>query len=359
MDENKNPVEGTSTRRTRWQKAIRPTVIVIAVVLLVALNLYIRRPDVDPYILGVLCLTGINMILAAGLNLINGFTGQFSIGHAGFMAVGAYTAALLTTYRNFPFLPATVLGALAAGMMGLVVGIPALRLRGDYLAIVTLGFGEIIRVVINNIPITGGAQGLVAIPGYTTFYWVEGWLILILVLISNLIRSGVGRCLLAIREDEVAATALGVDTTFYKVLAFTIGAASAGVAGSLYAHQIMYIDPSVFGFFKSIEILIAVVLGGLGSLTGSVLAAGFLTALPELLRGFAEYRMIVYSALLVLVMLIRPAGLLGQLEAVDILGWRRRPRPQWRTTGTGSGSDAFAAVQADLTTTDRLGGASK
>lgn len=317
-------VNASRNIRPRLTPGWRFGVYFIAFAGLLWLNVWAYLGRFDYYVLGIIMMMGINTILATSLNLINGFAGQFAIGHAGFMAIGAYTAALLTMHARVSFALALVLGGLAAGAVGLFIGIPTLRLRGDYLAIATLGLGEIIRVIIVNLPITGGAFGLSGILPYTTFFWVEGAVILTLVVLSNFIRSSHGRALLAVREDEFAAEAVGVPTTYYKVLAFVMGSFFAGVAGGLFAHYLLFIDPSQFGIIRSIDILIMVVLGGLGSLSGSVVAAIVLTALPEYLRGFAEYRMVAYSALLILIMLVRPAGLFGRVEIWELLN-RGRP----------------------------------
>jgi branched-chain amino acid transport system permease protein len=285
---------------------------------------------VNPYILQIIIYSGINIIMAVSLNLINGFTGQFSIGHAGFMAIGAYCSAALTFYLgpsilSVSFLPAMVtkwivfiLALLTGGGMaaiaGILVGIPSLRLKGDYLAIVTLGFGEIIRVVILNINAVGGARGFADIPGYTTLFWVLAGATLTVVVIRNLMNSTHGRAFLSVREDEVAAEAMGINTTYYKVTAFVIGAFFAGLAGGLLAHYLLYLHTNSFTFMKSIEIIIMVVLGGMGSITGSIIAAIILTLLPEVLRPVKEYRLVIYSALLVVMMLTRPGGLFGSRE---------------------------------------------
>lgn len=268
------------------------------------------------YHVQILSLCCINVILAVSLNLINGFTGQFSLGHGGFMAVGAYFSAYLTINFQTPFSIALGLAGLLAGMVGLAVGLPALRLKGDYLAIATLGFGEIIRVIILNTPALGGARGLAGIPPYTSFGIAYLLAILTVVVIKNFVNSDHGRACLAIREDEIAAESLGIHSTYFKTLAFALGAGFAGVAGGLFSHYLQYMAPTPgqIGFMKSIDILIMVVLGGLGSITGSIVAAITLTILPELLRGFAEYRMIIYSVLLIVVMIYRPEGLLAGKE---------------------------------------------
>ncbi|MDU3162032.1 MAG: branched-chain amino acid ABC transporter permease [Bifidobacterium animalis] len=256
----------------------------------------------------------INIILVTSLNLINGFTGQFSIGHAGFMAVGAYLGAVLTVKFQAPFIVAILAGAGAAGFLGFVIGLPTLRLSGDYLAIATLGLGEIIRITILNIPYVGGASGFMGIPRYTTFTWAFGLLVVTIFFIKNFIDSTHGRACISIRENEIAAEAMGVDTTKYKVMAFTLGAAFAGVAGCLFSHYFYIAHPASFTFMKSFDILTMVVLGGLGSITGSVTAAVFLTFVSAALASYPEWRMVIYSLVLILLMIYRPQGLFGNKE---------------------------------------------
>jgi branched-chain amino acid transport system permease protein len=278
----------------------------------------------NPYYLQIIVYIGINVILAVSLNLINGITGQFSLGHAGFMALGAYVSAAFTlslgasVAGTMELLVALLIGGLAAALAGVLVGVPSLRLRGDYLAIVTLGFGEIIRVLILNTDAVGGARGLTGIAPIAGFGSVYGCAVVCVVMLWRLVHSTKGSAFAAIREDEIAAAAMGVDTTRYKVIAFTLGAFWAGVAGGLFAHFIGYIHTNSFTFLKSIEIVVMVVLGGAGSISGAILAAAALTVLPELLRFGAEYRMIIYSLLLIVMMLTRPTGLLGNRE----LTWR-------------------------------------
>ncbi|MBO4852572.1 MAG: branched-chain amino acid ABC transporter permease, partial [Schwartzia sp.] len=211
---------------------------------------------------------GVNIIMAASLNLINGYTGQFSLGHAGFMAVGAYVSVVLTANFHLPFIVALLAGGAAAGALGCLIGLPTLRLSGDYLAIATLGLSEIIRIVLMNIQYVGGAAGFSGIPHLTTFPWVFFSLLATLFVIKNFVNSTHGRACIAIRENEIAAEAMGVNTTKYKVMAFTIGAAFAGVAGGLFAHIFYIITPLSFTFMQSFNYLIMVVLGGLGSITG-------------------------------------------------------------------------------------------
>ena len=302
----------------------------------------------------VVVLMGINIILAVSLNIINGYAGQFSLGHAGFMAVGAYFAAFLSVswlgpyaarmaagparwmMENLLLLGAVLLGGVFAAVTGYVVGLPSLRLRGDYLAIVTLGFGEIIRVLILNVEAVGGPRGLSGIPAWSNFFWVFFFAGLTVLIAVRLVRSSVGRAFLAVREDEIAAEAMGVDTTRYKVKAFIIGSCLAGVAGGLFAHYSpAYLNPSMFTFIRSFEVVAMVVLGGLGSVSGSILAAIILTFLPEGLRGVKEYmpggrdpRMVIYSLMLIVLMLTRPQGLLGRRELWDILARRKDTIPK-------------------------------
>jgi len=280
----------------------------------------------NPYYLQIVVYIGINVILAVSLNLINGVTGQFSLGHAGFLAVGAYVSAAITLLAwpagapaVLGFVVAVLAGGVAAAGAGLLVGIPTLRLRGDYLAIATLGFGEIIRVVILNTDAVGGARGLGGIPVLAGFASVYGAAVLCVVSIWRMVYSQRGLTLFAIREDEIAAAAMGIDTTRYKTLAFVVGAFWAGLAGGLLAHFIGYIHTNSFTFLRSVEIVVMVVLGGLGSITGAVVSAALLTVLPEVLRFGAEYRMVIYSLLLIVLMLTRPSGLMGGSE---ITRWR-------------------------------------
>jgi branched-chain amino acid transport system permease protein len=264
----------------------------------------------------------INIILAVSLHLVIGTTGQFSIGHAGFLAVGAYVSAIITMKFELPFVLAIIIGGIVAAIAGLLVGIPTLRLRGDYLAIATLGFGEIIRIVFLNIEYVGGAAGMM-VSNMTT--WTSSFvcLVITIIVISNFTNSRHGRACIAIRENEIAADAMGINTTFYKVAAFAIGSFFAGIAGGLFSHNFYIIQPTNFGFLKSFDILIFVVLGGLGSLSGSVIAAILLTIISTYLQQYPETRMIIYSIVLVVVMLYRPQGLLGTREITDFFGKKK------------------------------------
>lgn len=331
------------------------------------------RQHFPPYYYRILMLVGIAIILSVSLNLVNGVTGQFSIGHAGFMALGAYVAAAFTAYGQYRYFPALnsapplvqqsalvlsmLVGGIAAALAGFVVGLPSLRLRGDYLAIVTLGFGEIIRVVILNIPAVGGAAGFsgfasphgrITIPQITSFFWVYGTVAFVILFSRNLLRSTHGLAFFSVRENEIAAEAMGVDSTRIKVTAFVMSAFFAGVAGALYAHYEIYLQPETFGFLRSIEIVTMVVLGGMGSITGAVVGGALLGAAPDVLRivtpelkknlhnliassflwepvrekllqGLEKLtpdllRQLLYALLLVIMMLTRPQGILGSRE---------------------------------------------
>ena len=304
----------------------------------------------------VLLTMGINVILAVSLNLVTGYTGQFSLGHAGFMAVGAYTAASWSIHldpmiagalggvnsplhTNVALVISMLSGGLLAALAGLLVGIPSLRLRGDYLAIVTLGFGEIIRTAILNTDFLGAARGLNGLPHYTNLFWTYGLVGICVYTVLSLVNSTYGRGFLTVRDDEVAAEAMGINTTRYKVTAFVVAAFFAGVAGALYTHLKFFIAPEAFNFFRSVDVVVMVILGGMGSTFGVILAAALLTVLPELLRnlahmgfippafqGLLENRLIPYSLLLIILMLTRPEGLLGDPSAVRRRFIRTRPK---------------------------------
>ncbi|MCR4429691.1 MAG: branched-chain amino acid ABC transporter permease [Tepidanaerobacteraceae bacterium] len=267
------------------------------------------------YYLQVLTVIGINIILAVSLNLVSGFTGQLSLGHATFMGIGAYTATLLALKLHVPFIPSLIFGAAMAAFFGFIIGVPTLRLKGDYLAIATLGFGEIMKNILLNLKITGGPMGLRGIPKVTNIYIVAAAVVVVIFTLNRIMISRVGKSFIAIREDELAAEAMGINTTNYKILAFTIGAFYAGIAGGLFAFLFRYINPNNFGFMKSIEILCMVVLGGMGNTAGAILGAALLTVLPEFLRSvsplISQYRMVFYGLLLVVMMIVRPQGLLS------------------------------------------------
>ncbi len=264
---------------------------------------------------------GINIMLAVSLNLVTGFLGELSLGHAGFMSIGAYTAAIVTTnLRDLPmfvsFILALVLAAVLSAILGVLIGVPVLRLRGDYLAIVTLAFGEIIKSIINVLGITGGAKGLSKIPlysDYKNFTLVFIFVMLTIVFISNFVKSRDGRAITAIRDNDIAAESVGIKISKYKVEAFVLAAVFAGIAGALYAHNVGIIKPSTFDYNKSIEILVIVVLGGMGNIVGSIISAIVLTILPELLRGADEFRMLLYSVVLILMMIFNNSYLKASL----------------------------------------------
>jgi len=295
--------------------------LLLLAALIVCAIVTLLEGNISPYYFQIIIYIGINIILASSLNLINGFAGQFSLGHAGFMAVGAYTSSIITAslhlskgdVLSYPiFAGALICGGLMASVFGLLVGIPSLRLKGDYLAITTLGFGEIIRVIIQNLDFLGAARGFTGIPKLANFFWVYAVVAILIFFLYNLINSTYGKGFLAVRDDEIAAEATGVSATRYKVIAFVTGAFFAGIAGGLYAHFVTYINPSQFGFLRSFEIVVMVVVGGMGSSPGVILAAILLTILPEALRAIAQYRMVIYALLLIIIMLGRPQGLFGR-----------------------------------------------
>lgn len=261
---------------------------------------------------------GIYVILAVSLNLTTGFLGELSLGHAGFMAIGAYTGALITLNLNMPeaveFIIALIVGGFIAAIFGVLIGVPVLRLKGDYLAIVTLAFNEIIRSIINFLGITGGAMGLSKIPRYTNYIWVYILVVLTIVIITNLVNSRHGRAISAIRDNYVAAESIGLKVSKYKVMAFVIAAFFAGIAGVLYGHNLSVLKPADFDYNKSIEILVIVVLGGMGSVRGSVIAAAVLTILPEVLRAADDFRMLLYAVVLIAMMLFNSSGIRTKLE---------------------------------------------
>jgi branched-chain amino acid transport system permease protein len=296
--------------------------IVLALILFVVVQVLISGEILNSFYVNTLFFMVINIILAVSLHLIIGITGQFSIGHAGFFAVGAYASAIMTMKLQMPFALALLVGGVAAAVAGLLIGIPSLRLKGDYLAIATLGFGEIVRISLLNIEYVGGASGM-TVTHLTTWPWVFACLLITIIVIANFTNSTHGRACISIREDEIAADSMGINTTYYKVVAFVIGSFFAGIAGGLYAHHFYIIQPTNFGFLKSFDILIFVVLGGLGSMSGAVIAAILLTIVSTFLQDYPETRMIIYSIILILVMLYRPKGLLGTKEVTSFFKLRR------------------------------------
>ena len=334
-------------------RALRgPLPFFIAIPLLAVLQLAVTEKYFLIYIASII---GVNIILAVSLNIVNGMTGQFSIGHAGFMAVGAYIAGKFSLETKdlaiamlpvavsdqLMFIVALLIGGACAALCGFIVGLPSLRLKGDYLAIVTLGFGEIIRVIVQNTEAFGRALGLSGIPQRGSFLMVYFWVFVTVLIARRIADSSHGRSLWAIREDEVAAEAMGVNTTGYKVRAFVVSSFFAGIAGGLFAHFVPIINPGSFTFVKSIEVVVMVVAGGLGSTTGAILAAIILTLLPEAMRSafvalsggqaslaqkVDQIRMPIYGILLVLLMLLRPQGLFGTREIWEVVPrwWARR-----------------------------------
>ena len=334
-----------SQAKSKAVKSIPPPVI--AVILLIAIGYGLDAAS-NPYTQYVMLLILTNVVLATSLNLVNGFTGQFSLGHAGFMAIGAYTSAWLVTRPELAILPdylrflsLPIAAGLISALAGYIVGLPSLRLKGDYLAIVTLGFGEIIRVILLNSDAVGGARGMSGIPSVASvpeigmsdfvaqFSVASIWTVITFVTLWRLVHSAKGRAFLSVREDEIAAEAMGINITQTKVRAFVVSAFFAGVGGALFAHSVKYLNPAMFTFTKSVDIIIMIVLGGMGSLTGSVVAAIIITVLPEMvLRELqqitgVDLRMIIYSLMLILFMILRPSGILGTREAPDIIKYIR------------------------------------
>ncbi|GMO49682.1 MAG: branched-chain amino acid ABC transporter permease [Termitinemataceae bacterium] len=285
-------------------------------------TILIKFDIIDVYLAGVLTNASINAILAISVNMITGITGQLSLGQAGFMAIGAYSCISLTLDLHIPMPAAACLAALIAAFAGFLIGFPTLKLSGDYLAIVTLGFGEIIRVILTNVRgITGGANGRLfdtklSDPSYAhlAFFVVGVCLIIVIALLQNFMRSSYGRAILAVREDEIAANSSGIGVFRYKMIGFVSAAFIAGLGGALYAMKVGFVKPDIAGFNKSIDYLIFVVLGGMGSITGSVVASYVLTYLQEFLRFLKDYRLLIYPLILIAVMLYRPGGLMGMKE---------------------------------------------
>jgi branched-chain amino acid transport system permease protein len=351
-----------------WPRKLALVALWIGV--LAALNVLFEQGlgdfQINPYYARIINLIGINITLAVSLNLINGVAGQFSLGHAGFMAVGGYAATAVTVYygaaiaglfgatlddtagASLVMVVSLSTGALAAAAAGLLVGIPSLRLKGDYLAILTLGFGEIIRVLILNIPAVGGATGFTDAIPITNFFWIFAMAILTIVVVRNITASTFGRALATIRADEIAAEAMGISTTRYKVMAFVVSSALAGVAGGLSGQLFANpLNPQNLGFVKSIEIVVMIVLGGIGSITGAIVGATTLTILPEALRGVDQQlpglRMVLYALLLILFMIFRPQGLFGRREFG--WSWLRRPTRTRLPVNLTDAADALAHTE--------------
>ncbi|HEY8362109.1 MAG TPA: branched-chain amino acid ABC transporter permease [Tissierellaceae bacterium] len=283
--------------------------VIFIVVLYLLIQMLISIGIIDSFYELNIVIICINIILAVSLNLITGITGQFSLGHAAFMSIGAYTSAILTAKFNLPFILALFISGFAASLAGIMIGLPTLRLKGDYLAIATLGFGEIVKVIATNTDYIGGAIGFNDIPRYTNWTWVYISVTATVILVKRFVNSYHGRACRAVKEDEIAAESVGINTTFYKALAFAIGAFYAGVAGSLYANYFYFIKPDSFGFMKSIDILITVVFGGIGNIIGSIIGAVSLSIISLSLQDIAELRMVIYSVVLYLIMIYRNNGM--------------------------------------------------
>ena len=292
-----------------------------SVAVFAVLELLLSTGIFDAYVKQILMTICINIILALSTNLIINFTGQLTLGHSAFMAIGAYAAAVI--YKaGVPFFLAVVLGSIVAALFGFLIGLPTLRLKGDYLAITTMGFCQIIVVLIQNIPQVGGAQGMTGIPGKTTFALVFFSMIVSILVLYHVVNSRQGRAMISVREDEIAAEAMGINTTHYKVMAFTIGAFFAGLAGGLWAFLMMFIEPNMFNYFKSIDLVIYVVLGGSGNFAGCIASTAILTILPEALRPLSDYRMVIYSLLLVVIMILR----VKNIRFARLINWLRGMR---------------------------------
>lgn len=306
----------------------------VSVIVFVVLLSLITTGIIGEYHARILMLAGVNIIVTLGLNLITGFTGQLALGQAGFMMVGAYTCGVLLINFRTPLIFAILAGGIVAAVFGLLIGIPTLRLRGDYLAITTLGFGEILRVIINNLEkVTGGASGLKGVPGFNNedfnlnmiigFIWIFWFVVLSLLLVSNLIKSTHGRAIISIREDEIASNSMGINVANYKMFAFIMSAFLAGIGGGLYAPLYQYLEPKSTGFMYSVFFVVYVVFGGLGSITGTVISTAFLTYIQELLRFMGGYRLVFFGLLLVVMMIFWPGGIMGTRE-ISIVNFVRK-----------------------------------
>lgn len=290
-------------------------VVISSIVFLAIINFDL----INGYMQSVIAFAMINIIVAISLNIATGYLGQLALGHAGFMAIGAYSAALLAKAIDYPkfveLIICLIFGGLVSGIFGLIIGIPALRLRGDYLGIVTLGFGEIIRLTIINLPnLTGGATGLLGIPKLVDINTIYIVLVMVVTFVFLFIRSRHGRAIISIRENEIAAESIGIPTTFYKVYGFFVSAVIAGIGGACFAFYQQYLNEKTFRFMFSVELFIIVVFGGMGSVTGTIIAGIFLSVLREFLYAYNELRLIIYSILLILLMIFKPEGMLGRHE---------------------------------------------
>ena len=310
----------------KFSKRLKSVLPVIGLAALYGLIMLLKSMGIaNNYHIQILMFAGVNIMMTLSLNVVNGFTGQFSIGHAGFMSLGAYGSAIITTLILKPsvipasmqipvFLLSLLVGGLVAAMVGYLIGLPTLKLKGDYLAIVTLAFGEIVRAGLRLIEPIGAARGMIGVPNYANLAWIFLFVALTLFFVRNIIYSRFGRAWIAIRDNEIAGEAMGIDSTRYKIISFTFSAFIAGVAGGLYAHVVSFIQPDTFSFVKSSDLLVFLYAGGSGSLTGSIVGALLLTSLPEALRFLASWRLVIYALVLVIVMLYRPKGLTGGYE---------------------------------------------
>lgn len=295
------------------------------IVFYAAVTVLNKNGILNDYYVQLICISCINVMMTVSLNLVNGYTGQFSIGHAGFMAVGAYISAFITKIMTDPsalsamgkngiFLISIAAAAICAGIAGVLIGLPCLRLKGDYLAIVTLGFGEIIRAIIRLIPAVGGPKGMSGIPAYSNFTIILFFTLVIVLLVRNLVNSSYGRACISVRENEIAAGSVGINAFHTKLMAFTIAAMMAGVSGALYVHLLRMVQPDQFSMARSCDFLVFLYAGGAGSITGSIISAFTLTFLPEVFRFLSELRLPIYALLMILLMLFRPNGLFGGKE---------------------------------------------
>lgn len=310
----------------RFNKLIGALIIGIIIYALIELRI------ISPYQRTSLFAIGINIILAVSLNLIVGITGQFSLGHAGFMAIGAYSVAIVlqSVSGYFGFAIGLIIGIVLAGVLSLIISIPTLRLKGDYLAIATLGFSEIIRILCQNMEITGGSNGISGIEKLLNWPLLYGFIVFSVYIVLAFKKSRYGRACLSINEDELASEAVGINLRYFKILSFTIGIMLAAIAGGLYSIQFNTIAPSVFNFDKSVDILVIVVLGGLGSISGSVLSAILLGVIDVMLAQFqlTNFQVIIYALVLIFIMLFRPKGLFGSGELTLQQMFRRRPKDE-------------------------------
>ena len=306
------------------------TSVIVAVLIYILLTLLVNSGVLSRHYQSLLVPIGVNIILAVSLNLTVGFLGELTLGHAGFMSVGAYAGCLfvlkmnLPTYIEFPL--ALIIGGIVAALFGIIIGIPALRLKGDYLAIVTLAFGEIIRSIFTNLQITGGAGGLKKIPKTANYTIAFVVVIITIIVISNLVKSRHGRAICSIRDNVIASESVGINVVYHKLLAFVVAAFFAGGAGVLYGHNLGILKPDTFDFNKSIEILLIVVLGGMGSIKGSIISATIITILPEVLRGLADYRMLIYAIALIVMMILNESPKFKELKEKLLSQLQRKKR---------------------------------